>query len=345
MYPRTVGFHADGKTICWSKKHYSKEYPTFKLPCSKCIECRLEYARQWAVRSVHEAKMHEQNSFITLTYNKENLTQKLDYVDFQEFIKKLRDQIFRETTEKYFGKTYWSQLNKEERKLHLKAQGELYAPTRIGFFVTGEYGEINKRPHWHAIIFNWKPTDCVHKYTNERGDRVSSSENLTKLWGKGFAEIGSVTFESAGYVARYAAKKLVHGKDEDHDYHPISKKSSKHAIGKKWLERYWKDTLIDGTIVMLNKDGGHAKVPIPRYYEKWMLKNHPEEYIRYVTEKKCINSSKMEQKAKEEQDTQDEINRYRDTWNRGLHIDRQTVKKVIIEEKFKRLQKHLKGDI
>ena len=29
------------------------------LPCGKCIGCKLEYSRQWAVRCTHEAQMHD----------------------------------------------------------------------------------------------------------------------------------------------------------------------------------------------------------------------------------------------------------------------------------------------
>ena len=45
----------------------------FELPCGQCIGCRLERSRQWAMRCVHEASMHQDNCFITLTYNDENL--------------------------------------------------------------------------------------------------------------------------------------------------------------------------------------------------------------------------------------------------------------------------------
>lgn len=242
--PRTVGFLKDGKTISWSPKNYSKEYSTFQLPCGKCLECRLEYARQWAIRCVHEAQMHEENCFITLTYDNENLKPKLDYEDFQKFMKRLR----------------FANANK-----------------KIGCFVTGEYGEKNKRPHWHAILFNWQPQDAKILRTTDRGDKVFTSEHLTTLWGKGLCEFGSVSIHSAGYCARYSTKKLTHGKDGEHDFEPISKKSSKYAIGKKWLEQYWTDVFNVGKIIL--KDG--SSCTIPRYYEKWFKKNHPEAWRKY----------------------------------------------------------------
>jgi len=304
--PRTVGFLPDGKTISWSPKNYSKEYAPFQLPCSKCIECRLEYARQWAIRCVHEAKMHEDNSFITLTYSNNNLkSDKLIYKDYQDFMKRLRS----------------SNPHKE-----------------IGMFVTGEYGEKTKRPHWHALLFNYRPDDLIYKYSNERGDRIYSSDTLSDLWSHGISECGQVTFESAGYCARYAAKKLVHGND-GHEYEPISKKSSKHAIGKSYLEKYWPDIFNQGQVILPN--GQSAS--IPRYYEKWLMKNHPIAWDNYVTENKLKKIKKMSLRSHREHEDYIKASLQREL--KGPEIKRTDVRKKIIEERFKRLQKFQKGDI
>lgn len=63
-----------------------------ELPCGQCIGCRLERSRQWAMRCVHEASMHDNNCFITLTYNPENLPPDGGLIksDFQKFMKRLR---------------------------------------------------------------------------------------------------------------------------------------------------------------------------------------------------------------------------------------------------------------
>lgn len=247
--PRTVGFKPDGKTISWSQKSFSKEYASFQLPCGKCIECRLDYARQWAVRCVHEAQMHPSNCFVTLTYDEDHLSSpRLNYEDFQLFMKRLR-----------------------------KVQD-----FPIGYFVTGEYGEKTKRPHWHAILFNYRPRDAVYYRTTENGDKCFTSETLRKIWSKGMVEFGDVTFQSAGYCARYSAKKLIHGKDGEHEFNPISKKSKKNAIGKKWIERYWPDVFTEGRVRL--RDG--SSCGIPRYYEKWFKENLPEQWFKYVTEVK-----------------------------------------------------------
>lgn len=306
FYPRTVGFSADGKTIVWSQKQRSKEYAEFQLPCSKCLACRLEYARSWAVRCVHESLMHENNSFITLTYSDEYLGDgRLHYRDFQLFMKKLR------------------------RKCDQK----------IGVFVTGEYGEKFQRPHWHACVFGYRPKDAEYKYSNDRGDRVYSSTSLTELWGQGVVDFGEVTFESAGYCARYAAKKLIHGRDQEHDFHPISKKSSKQAIGKSWLEKFWPDAFNRGNILLPN---GQSSA-IPRYYEKWLKEKHPDAFYRYLINKKLTKQSDaIENSAEEFSKWMNELILFRD---RGVQFDpitRAEVDRTILDLNFKKLQENLK---
>ena len=304
--PKTVGFKSDGKTLCWSPKNYNKEYPTFQLPCGKCISCRLEYARQWAQRCVHEASMFENNSFITLTYNDENLkSDKLIYKDFQDFMKRLRS-----------------------KNPHLE----------IGVFVTGEYGDQRKRPHWHALLFNYRPTDTIHKYTNSRGDKVYTSCELSSLWPHGLSELGQVTFESAGYCARYAAKKLVHGSDQSHDYQPISKKSSKHAIGKRWLEKHWQDVFNHGYII--NADG--VKSGIPRYYEKWLKKERPGHWRQFRIETKEKLLKQIIEKEEELKKTEFEINWQRLSQGKSFQITQNQSRAAILQQKFDDLQKLLK---
>jgi hypothetical protein len=253
--------------------------------------------------------MHEQNCFITLTYSDENLkSPKLQYRDFQLFVKRLRKSIHNQ---------------------------------QIGIFVTGEYGEQTKRPHWHAIIFGWEPPDLKYKRSNERGDRILSSKTLDSLWSHGTTETGTVTFESAGYCARYAAKKLVHGKDEEHEFKPISKKSSKQAIGKAWIEKHWKYVFQQGKINIQKSDGEIVSCSIPRYYEKWLLKNEPTAWRSYVTQKKAENILKATNKNEKEKTKEKEVNEKR-TGMKGPQITRNKARAKILKQKFEQLQKHLK---
>lgn len=336
--PRTVGFLADGKTLCWSPKNYSKEYATFQLPCGKCLECRLESARQTAVRCVHESKMYDDNSFITLTYDDQHLNSpKLHYPDFQNFMKSLRSKIYDEQLLKFFPGSNQRERRRLFRTLSIESQNLIKHNSSVGVFVAGEYGDRKKRPHWHAILFNWRPQDLKPKYVSERGDQVYTSDVLSSLWPHGASELGQVTFQSAGYVARYATKKLSHGKDGDHEYEPISKRSSRHAIGKKFLERYWQDIFTHGQVILSDE----IRCGIPRYYEKWLQKNHPDAWKVYVTEtKRNIIAQAI---AKEEKNSLAEklANRKR-IGLRGLQIKKSKVRETIIKQKFDKLKQHQK---
>lgn len=259
---------------------------------------------------MHEAQMHENNIFLTLTYAEEHLkSPKLIYKHFQDFMKRLRKD------------------NPQQD---------------VGVFVTGEYGTKTKRPHWHAILFNYCPTDGTLKYCNHRGDKVYESATLQKLWPWGISEYGSVTLESAGYCARYAAKKLAHGNDDEHDYKPISKKSSKHAIGKKFLEKYWRSIFNLGKCIILKPDGSSFESSIPRYYEKWLQKNEPEAWVEYHGTVKNKRTQAAQKKAEEERLRQLDTNLQRTANGKTLQITRNKSKDIIIKQKQKMLQDKLK---
>jgi hypothetical protein len=154
----------------------SYDYEPMQLPCGSCIGCRLEYSRQWAIRCVHESKLYKENCFITLTYSTDKVPSNgsLDKKVFQKFMKRLRKR---------------------------------FSDRKIRFYHCGEYGEKRGRPHYHACIFNLDLPDKKYLKTI-KGCKLYTSEILSELWGYGFASVGSLTFESAAYVARYCTKKI-----------------------------------------------------------------------------------------------------------------------------------------
>lgn len=276
--------------------------------------------------------MHENNTFLTLTYDDKNLGDgRLHYEDFQKFMKRLRDNVYHQTIKETSN---WHSLDPETQK-------NLQKLKKVGFFVTGEYGDATKRPHWHAIVFNWRPATPTYHYTSKSGHKVYKCETLDKLWPHGFAEFGDVTFESAGYVARYAAKKLAHG-EEVSKFEPISKKSNHQAIGKTFLEKFWKDVFQNGEC-LINTDSGIQRVPIPRYYEKWLQKYHPNQWEHYVTQTKLKTIRQATNKS-EKQKYQYNLNSYYRAPFKGPEITHSQIQKVIIEQRFKLLQSFLKGD-
>jgi hypothetical protein len=286
---------------------------------------------------MHEAQMHEHNSFVTLTYSDENLkSERLQYNDFQLFVKRLRDKIYRDYVNSY-GKLNWQQLTKPERKEH-------YDRIKISILGTGEYGDRTKRPHFHALIFNWRPNDQRHYRTSDTGDKIYTSTILDELWGLNDpttrpCEIGEITLQSAGYVARYATKKLRHGKDGEHDYEPICKRSSKNAIGKKWIEQYYQDVFNYGYLVL--SDG--TKASIPRYYDNWLKKHHPEKWIHYVTQTKPKIIEEVT--TKENKISLEERKANFKRASSGSYkriIKKEKVRDTILKSKVKKLQENIK---
>lgn len=168
-----------------------------QVPCGQCIGCRLERSREMAVRSVHEASLHQDNSFITLTYAPE-------YMPFDGGLVKKDLVNFKKRLRKY---AY---------------------PKKFKTYECGEYGETYNRPHYHLILFGYNFTDWVYLFDSPSGESIYTSPTLEKIWGLGFVTIGTVTFESAAYVARYCMKKINGPKAEE-----INDKT-----GLKHYERY-----------------------------------------------------------------------------------------------------------
>lgn len=154
-----------------------------QVPCGRCIGCRLDYASGWATRMMHEASLHQNNCFITLTYNQDHLPRdtSLDHSHFQLFMKRLRKYI---------------------------------APQKIKYYMCGEYGDKNGRPHYHAILFGYNFDDWIYLHDSEKGNPIYTSPTLERIWQKGFVQVGEVTYDSCAYVARYVMKKI-NGKQKD----------------------------------------------------------------------------------------------------------------------------------
>lgn len=152
----------------------------FQLPCGRCIGCRMEKARQWGLRCMNEAKCWPSSYYVTLTYNDEFMPPggTVCLRDVQLFMKRLR---------KY-------------------ANSSKDNPVR--FFLGAEYGDDNRRPHYHALLFNVSFGDLRPHTNNKRGEPLYTSATLSELWGNGFVTLGAVTFDSAVYCAKYALKKL-----------------------------------------------------------------------------------------------------------------------------------------
>lgn len=334
--PLKASLKNDGSITFNNKKAIDGLEP-FQIVCRKCLPCRLNNAREKAIRAVHEARSHKNNAFLTLTYAEDHIgDSRLNYKHFQDFMRTLR----RKQAEKLYKDTH-----KAGKQITMKEARE---KSYISFMVTGEYGDKTKRPHWHALLFNYWPQDTKYLFMNKFGDNYYDSEELKKIWNMGHISLSELTFKSAGYVARYAAKKLTHGKDQEHDFDPIHKTSSRRAIGRSWIERHHRHAFENGFVTL--PDGGITK--IPRYYCNWLqqrsVKSHKEytkEYEQLYFYYKFDVLPKIA-KLSEDKQRKEELEFLTTLMNRPKGAkrpeSRNKVKLRILERKFERLQKHLK---
>ena len=280
---RSRQLEPNGKRRIVFNKDYGFADMEVKVPCGQCWACRLEQSRQWAVRCVHEAQLHQENSFITLTYRPEDLPEngRLVKRDFQNFMKKLRKEI---------------------------------APVKIRFFHCGEYGSVRDsngavvsgqlgRPHYHAILFGYQFPDLI-EYREKNGVKLYLSPMLERIWGKGFVTVGEVTFESAAYVARYVMKKRTGDQAEEHYLKPgdngevgpngemcviqseYTTMSRKPGIAHDWFMEF-KDDLKKDFITLNGK-----KFKPPKYYDG-LFEIHDPEFIE-MTKAKRQSIAKMD---------------------------------------------------
>lgn len=283
------GFNAETlRNFRHFKERYKLNYNYFLVPCGKCIECRLQYRREWAIRLLNELKTSDNAYFLTITYNDDNLplSKSLNKDDIVRFMKSLYKAIYR----------YYKDRNIKTYK-------------DFKYFACGEYGgDINQlikgdldkcRPHYHAIVFNVPFGDFTEHIKNDEGKIIHKkshsgeillqSEILDHIWSKGYILAGKVSFNSCSYVAGYVQKKM-YGDDSiiytKNLINPPFMICSK-GIGKSYfLEN--KDVLTKTDEVFYMKNGKMRKSSLPRYYLKLLERNDLIDfsYLKFMRNKK-----------------------------------------------------------
>lgn len=253
----------EGRRLVWT---YHPKGKAIALPCGRCIGCRVERARQWAVRIMHEAKMHDENSYLTLTLADADrvcsecaprVKRSLCVCECQKFFKRLRERL---------------------------------APKKISYFLCGEYGDDEERPHYHAVIFGYSFPDKVFSKKSGQYD-LYTSKFLDEVWSLGNCWIGEVSFDSACYVANYATKKIT-GKDAKAHYKGRKPEfivmSRNPAIGKRWIEKFHGDVYPSDEVIA----NGKACKP-PRYYDQLLQRRDPDLHKR-ITESREKSAEVLE---------------------------------------------------
>lgn len=194
-----------------------------------------------------ESLTHSDNAFVTLTYAEDKLPagNSLMPKHSQDFLKRLRNQVY---------------------------------PSKIRYFMCGEYGDKTERPHMHAALFGYP--SCQHsrsRYVASGGPRglrsscCAQCDVLRDAWGYGLIFSGELTSESAAYIAGYVTKKMTSRDDARlKGRHPeFARMSLRPGIGFNAM------TEVAAAIIALNLDDvpaelrhGKRLMPLGRYLRK-----------------------------------------------------------------------------
>lgn len=233
-----------------------------EIPCGKCIDCRLQYSRQWADRCMYERYYYDEDQvwFLTLTYDEQNIRKVDDTLagtlskrDLQLFFKYLRRESLRK---KYTDK--------------------------IRYFACGEYGSKTLRPHYHIILYglNLKELGLKEWIPSHSGNIQWRSDFIEKIWKKGIVTVSRVTWDTCAYTARYVLKKATTDYDErilnslgyETEFILMSRRP---GIGRQYLDDHIQDIYEFDEIIQKSPDGGRKAKP-PRYYDQILRDKDPE---------------------------------------------------------------------
>lgn len=259
---------------------YIKEY--VDIPCGQCIGCRLDYSREWANRCMLELSDHDEAWFVTLTYDDNHLpvsyyadpntglaypSHTLDKRDVQLFFKRLR-----------------------------KVTGQ-----KLRYYMCGEYGPKNLRPHYHLIIFGLHLDDLKPWSRSPQGYQYYRSETIEKAWSfpcrdeygryiddnrsvAGYCLVGAVTWESCAYTARYMTKKLKGDFADFYTYFnlipPFSLMSRKPGIARGYYDTHDPLDICTRPYLNISTETGGRKIMAPAYYHRLFDIDYPQESQR-----------------------------------------------------------------
>jgi len=196
------------------------------VPCGRCPPCKMRRVNEWVFRLMQEEKCSLSAHFVTLTYDtqfvpiSDNGFLTLRKSDFQHYMMRLR---------------------------------KLCYPATLKYYAVGEYGSQNKRPHFHAIIFNCPDTNYFF--------------DAWKIDGKhlGTIHVGQVTNDSVAYTMKYIDKPTFRTQHSRDDRVPEFSLMSK-GLGLCYLtdevKKYHRSHIGD---LYVTKLSGH-KVSMPRIY-------------------------------------------------------------------------------
>lgn len=270
-----------------------------EVGCGKCEICRVDKSKEWMTKGYCESKMWKNSTFLTFTYDNYNLPmdRKLRRSDIQKFWKDLRYHLYKHTKKAQKVDLTEEQENLEE--IYSNELEDMFGNNSrrknrkpIRYINCGEYGPKTKRPHYHAVIWNFKPTDLRRFSRDRRGYWLYTSAKINKIWGKGFVIIGDATTESVAYVARYCTKKYARSEEEQEK---MKRKKQIEFIGASSLGFigyfYWikfKDMIKRNKGILMKNKGITFLAKIPKAMQKLWKNENEDEFELYDWEKNEI---------------------------------------------------------
>lgn len=250
-----------------------------EIPCGHCIQCRLNYAKQWADRCMLELLYHDESCWITLTYNDEHLPPSQPIIDDDGVV----------------SDSPLHPLSKRDFQLFIKRLRKAYPDKKIRYFGCGEYGSASNSfcPHMHIILFgiDFHEDRYVWK-TKKMGEQFNvfyRSPTLERLWSDpssgdslGFSCINNVSYDTCSYTARYTSKKLNNKFKGIYDSLGIPPEftlcSRRPGIGRLYYEDN-KDKIYENQEIFLKDSKRGRKIRPPKYFDRLYEIDEPETYL------------------------------------------------------------------
>lgn len=235
------------------------------VPCRKCSECRLQRARDWAVRCYFESLTHEDNCFVTLTYAPDFNPGVLLKSELQKFIKRLRSR---------------------------------FPGVSIKYFACGEYGSRTFRPHFHINLFGVNL--CEIPFSRSKKNKVIFHSNLLdSLWPVGLHSVQELNFNTAVYSALYSAKSKKKLPARLLDYPEFNLMS--HGIGIQEIEKKISTYFTTDEIYI---DGNRFRIPEAVLRDLWvhkdsygnLVKDLPYEVLKVRRSERALNNETILEK-------------------------------------------------
>ena len=200
------------------------------------------------------------------------------------------------------------QLFMKRLRRHLEYQPKKVKGVRdhiehIRYFAVGEYGSKTHRPHYHILIFGWRPSDADLLFLKD-GRPVFRSAQIEKCWTLGISSFCNVSPYVAKYCARYVTKKYARLDSKKSDWEQyldscimpeFTLQSVRNGgIGATWFDKFGAAACKVG-LCALRMGDRIAKCAIPKYYWQRLRKINlklwlecRDERIEFVKHHKCL---------------------------------------------------------